>query len=136
MTLIKKKPKVIPKGYLGYDMKVKIIAEKVDDRVKLKSYSTSAMGDRNITISGTEFNVNYESYATFLDVDIYFARIGTMDNLQKPIELKFRTEWRIELDQCSSLNCPIIDPRNSGTDSIVKTQCFFDKLEIRENSKF
>ena len=135
MTLIKKKPKEIPKGYLGYDMKVKIIAEKVDDRVKLKTYTKSKSRERN-QISGTEFDVIYEAYADFLELEIYFGRNGKMDNLQKPIELKFRTEWRIELDQCSSLNCPIIDPRNSGTDSIVKTQCFFDKLEIRENSKF
>ena len=135
MTLIKKKPKVIPKGYLGYDMKVKIIAEKVDDRVKLKTYTKSKSRERN-QISGTEFDVIYEAYADFLELEIYFGRNGKMDNLQKPIELKFRTEWRIELDQCSGLDCPIIDPRNSGTDSIVKTQCFFDKLEIRENSKF
>ena len=138
MKLFKKKQKLnrIPKNYYGYDMKVKIIAEKVDERVQLKSYSTSAMGDKNTTISGTEFSVDYESYADFLMVDIYFGRIGTMDNLQKQIGLKFKTEWRIDLSKCSGLDCPIIDPRiSSDTDENVKTQCFFENFENKEKSK-
>ena len=69
-------------------------------------------------------------------MDIYFGRNGVMDNLQKPIELEFRTEWRIKLDQCSGMDCPIIDPRNSEIDSDVETRCVYDNIENRENSKF
>ena len=112
-------------------MKVKITAE-VDERIKLLNY-TKSRGGQGIPISGNNFNVIYEANEDWLQLDIYFGQDGPMINLQKPIELKFKTEWRIDLDQCSGVDCPIIDPRNINTDARVKTHCVF---ENRENSKY
>ena len=134
MTLEKTKPNPIPEGYQQYDMTVKIIAEKIDERVKLKSYKTSCRGQKN-PISGKEFDVIYGAHADFLKLCIYFGRNGVMDNLQKPIQIKFKTEWRIDLNQCSGKDCPIIDPRNSD-DATVKTTCVFDDIEKKETSKY
>ena len=97
-------------------MKVEIIAEKVDVRVELQKFTTTENGKgRNEKISGSKFDVKYEaSEPDFLVVDIYFRPKGQIENLQKEIELKFKTKWILE---CSSpgVDCPIIDPRNNDT---------------------
>ena len=107
-----------------YDMKVKIIAEKVDNRVELLRFKTPN-NKQSGTISGSEFEVTYDAGIQFLKVNIDFRQKGRMENLQKEIELKFKTEWYPK--QCSSpgVDCPIIDPRNNDTK--FKVYCYPEK---------
>ena len=104
-------------------MKVEIIAEKVDARVELQKFTTTEnFKIRTEKISGSKFDVKYEANEDFLVVTIYFRPKGQIENLQKEIELKFKTKWILE---CSSpgVDCPVIDPRNNDT----KVSCYPEK---------
>ena len=105
-------------------MKVRVIAEKVDARVELRKFTTSENGERrNETISDSEFVVKYDAHDDFLVVDIYFGPKGQIENLQEPIELKFKTIWSLECSR-SEFNCPIFDPRNNDTNPHTKSTAY------------
>ena len=107
-------------------MKVEIIAEKVDTRVELQKFATTENWKiRNETISGSKFDVKYEAHEDFLGVDIYFRPKGQIENLQKQIELKFKTKWILECSRSSEINCPVIDPRNNDTNPYYTKSQFY-----------